>query len=101
MAKLTKEQYLSKLQSLIGDDTSEEALQAIEDFTDTYSEMESAITNDGENWEQKFKENDEAWKKRYRDRFFEGQPAEEQKEEEQEEEEKEITIADLFSEKQD
>jgi thiamine pyrophosphate-dependent acetolactate synthase large subunit-like protein len=96
MAKLTKEQYLSKLQSLIGEDTSDDALAIVEDFTDTYNEMESAITNDGPNWEQKFKENDEAWRKKYRERFFSGQPQEEQHEEEQEEKEKTITIDDLF-----
>jgi hypothetical protein len=94
--KLTKEQYLSKLQTLIGDNTDDEALTVLEDFTDTYNEMENAITNDGENWEQKFKENDEAWKKKYRDRFFNPQPEEEKLEEEQEEEEKTITISDLF-----
>jgi hypothetical protein len=41
--KLTKEQYLSKLQTLIGDNTDDEALTVLEDFTDTYNEMENAI----------------------------------------------------------
>jgi hypothetical protein len=93
--RLSKDEYLQRLQSFVGDNTNEDALSLIEDFTDTYNELESA-SNPSVNWEQKYKENDEAWKKKYRDRFFNPPAPEETKPEQPEEDEKEITINDLF-----
>lgn len=72
MAILKKEQYFEAIKNRLGDDSSDEAIQFMEDMTDTYNDLENRATEDSENWEQKYKENDAAWKKRYANRFFNG-----------------------------
>ena len=66
MAKIKKAEWLDKFSAYVGDDTSEEAIALIEDVTDSWDE------NDKEDWEAKYHELDESWKKKYRDRFFDG-----------------------------
>ena len=56
----------------MGDDTSDEAISFLEDMTDTYNDLESKANGDGVDWEQKYKDNDAAWKAKYRHRFFSG-----------------------------
>lgn len=99
MARLKKEEYLESLKKLIGDDTSEEAIKILEDFTDTYDELETSST-DTEDWKDKFTQNDAEWRKKYKDRFFSAGSKEEEIEEEIDDDtdEPEITINDLFSE---
>lgn len=72
MAQLSKEEFLARLQERMGDDTSDEALQFMEDMTDTYNALESAGGGDAENWKKKYEDNDAEWRKKYRDRFFSG-----------------------------
>lgn len=69
MAVLNKEQILAKLKERIGEDTSDEAIQFIEDVSDTINDYETK-TKDTNDWQKKYKENDDAWRKKYRDRFF-------------------------------
>lgn len=69
---LNREQYFERLRDRIGDDSSDEAIAFLEDFTDTYDDFETRLTSNGEDWEKKAREIDEAWKKRYRNRFFNG-----------------------------
>lgn len=100
MARLSREEFLEKLGKLIGEDTSEDALQLLEDMTDTYDELETA-SKDTENWKEKFTKNDAEWRKKYKERFFSGGSKEEIEEIEEEiddTDEPEITINDLFSE---
>lgn len=68
MAILTREEFLNRLNSAIGDDTSDESLTLIEDMTETFDHLSGS--NNGENWKQKYEENDASWRKKYRDRFF-------------------------------
>lgn len=98
MSVLTKEEILKKLQSKFGESTDDESISLLEDITDTLTDFESK-TKDTTDWETKYKENDEMWKKKYRDRFF-AKPVEEHEEETQEEEDdKPITSFDqLFEE---
>jgi hypothetical protein len=99
MSVLNQEEFLKRIQSLVGEDTSEESITALEDFTDTYNSLTS---NASENWEQKYHENDEAWRKKYKERFF--TPSESNTPStipntftpQQNEPEKEITFDDLF-----
>lgn len=77
MAKLTKDQILERVKNLIGEDTSDEALQFIEDVSDTINDYEAKTKNTDE-WEKKYKENDEQWRKKYKERFFNGPVAEEE-----------------------
>lgn len=72
MAVRSKEEILTSIRSHFGDDTSDETLALVEDITDTITDFENKAKPDGVNWEQKYNENDAAWRKKYRDRFFSG-----------------------------
>lgn len=106
MAILTKDDFLSKLKAKIGDDTSDEALQLIEDMTDTYNDLftKSQSNSSGEDWKAKYEENDKMWREKYKERFFSGSdnvdPLPEPKAPEKTEDEKhaeEVSINDLFA----
>lgn len=70
MAVLSREDFFSHLQEQMGTNTSDEAMQFIEDMTDTYNDMENRANGNGTDWEQKYHELDEAWKTKYKRRFF-------------------------------
>lgn len=72
MAILSKEEFFSSIHDRVGADTSDEAITFIENLTDTYNSLERQAKGDGINWEQKYKELDESWKKKYSHRFFNG-----------------------------
>lgn len=67
MAVRTSEDLLGMVRGLIGDRTDDEAIALVEDFTDTLNQPK-------DDWEAKYKENDAAWRKRYTERFFSGEP---------------------------
>lgn len=74
MAILNKDEYFNRLHAMTGDDASDETIAFIEDMTDTYNDMENRINNDSNvDWEKKYHELDENWKKKYRHRFFSGE----------------------------
>lgn len=77
MAILSKDEILAKLKQQIGEDTSDSAIQFIEDVSDTYTDLETR-SKDSTDWEKKYKENDDAWRKKYKERFFNA-PASEEK----------------------
>lgn len=64
MAVRTKEELLEAVRGIEGIDE-DASITLIEDISDTMSSF-----NDTENWKQKYEENDAAWKKKYKDRFF-------------------------------
>lgn len=69
MAVLSREDFLSRIQGKIGEDTSDEAMQFIEDMTDTFDSLVSS-SNDKEDWKAKYEENDKSWREKYKARFF-------------------------------
>lgn len=69
MAVKTKADILNSLKTFIGDNTDDDSLNFISDVSDTLDDFENK-TKDNTDWEQKYKENDESWRKKYRDRFF-------------------------------
>ena len=71
MPVLGKEDFFKRIREQIGDDTSDESIAFLEDVTDTYNALEQS-SKDETDWKSKYEELDENWKKRYRDRFFEG-----------------------------
>lgn len=96
MAVVTREDLFNRIKTRIGDDTSDEAIALIEDFSDTFDSLSNA---DNEDWRTKYEENDRQWRERYISRFE--NPIEDNSTEtvhipEEETEEKEITIDDLF-----
>lgn len=89
MAVRSKEELLAIIKDRIGEDTSDEAISFIEDVTDTLNDFE---TRAGEDWEEKYRQLDEEWRTKYKERFF-------NTENEEEEEKKEVlTFNDLFKE---
>ena len=68
MVKTTAE-LLELLKQRIGDDTSDESLSFIEDVNDTMNDLTNKASKANE-YEQKYKDNDAAWRQKYRDRFF-------------------------------
>ena len=63
MPKRSKDELLAALRGVLGDNQTDEAISLIEDVTDTFDAP-------AEDWEQKYKDNDAAWRKKYTDRFF-------------------------------
>lgn len=70
MSIKTKDEILSTLQSLLKEDTSDEAISILEDVTDTFDDLSSKTQNDGTDWEKKYHDLDTEWRQKYRDRFF-------------------------------
>lgn len=66
-----REALTSRLQTLIGDRTDDEALNFIQDALDTYdSHSSGGITQ--EEHKRLMDEADQAWRQKYRDAFFQG-----------------------------
>lgn len=65
--KRSKDELVSAIREFIGDDTSDKAIQIIEDVSDSF-------TDDSDEWKRKYEENDRDWRKRYMDRFMNPEP---------------------------
>lgn len=105
MAVVTRDDLMERIRSRIGDDTSDEALSLIEDFTDTFSDLEVRA---GEDWKSKYDELDKTWREKYKARFFqkpddkETPPEDNKDDEEGIKDESEVKSFDeLFTEKED
>lgn len=105
---LTKEQFMDRVSKLVVDDN-DESLKIIEDFSDTYNDMETRLA-DSTDWKAKYEENDKTWRERYRERFFspipDSKPAIEPTSGEQEtvtivDEGENVSFDDLFKEKEE
>lgn len=76
--KKTKQEILSDLKTVLGEDISNEAIALIEDISDTLDSSEGGSTKELEDkiteLENEVKETDEMWKKKYTDRFFNPSP---------------------------
>lgn len=92
MAVLSFDELIAKIKTKIGEDTSDESIELLEDVTDTFN-----ANNDGKDWKTKYEENDKEWRKKYIDRFS-GSGGSEPDDEEEEEEEEKTTFEDLFKE---
>lgn len=96
MAVLSKDEFFSKLQTLVGDSADPDTIALVEDFTDTYSDLEQRGSGDGIDWKAKYEENDRAWGEKYKHRFFSGGVAPAPCGSEPEEPEQPVDIGDLF-----
>lgn len=93
----SKDEILTLIKERIGEDTSDEAIQILEDVTDTLNDYETRVADSGD-WKARYEQNDAEWRKRYRDRFLEGEPLKEKESEEETEEVKSYSYEDLFKE---
>lgn len=95
MAKRTKEELLASFKTVVGDNTTDEALALLDDISDTYDGLSE---NSGEDWKKKFEDNDKAWRAKYRERFFRGKDDDEEDEYEEENEREKYRYENLFKE---
>ena len=89
---------LEELRNVIGDRTDDDALALIERVSELESQSIDDLKNKITELEGQMKQLDEDWRKRYRDRFYEGEEKDEEQIEEAgyEEESESIKIDDLF-----
>lgn len=76
MAVKTKDEIIASLRVKLGDDTSDEVISILEDVSDTFSDYESRISESGD-WKEKYEALDSDWRKRYTERFYSNEEAEE------------------------
>ena len=103
MGILSKEEFLKRVNDMLGSRADEEAINFLEDMADTYNELEAKAKGTGEDWQQKYEENDRAWQQKYRRRFMSGGGStviEDIEESEPEVTAETITIEDIFREKE-
>ncbi len=97
----TKEEMLAEIKAYIGDRTDDDTVSLVENVTDTLSDMEK-----NGNAEARVKEVDDMWRAKYMERFFDGNKekknieVEEDEETEEKDKSEEITIDDLYTEKE-
>ena len=96
MSVRTREEILETIRTRVGDQTDDETISFLEDVTDTLIDLETRANGDGENWEQRYKDNDAEWRKKYKERFFSGDPGESEEPKQEVEESKPKTFEDLF-----
>lgn len=89
---------LEELRNVIGDRTDDDALALIERVSELESQSVDDLKNKITELEDQMKQLDEDWRKRYRDRFYEGEEKDEEQIEEagSEEEAESVKIDDLF-----
>lgn len=94
MAIRTREEIMSQLQGIIGEDTSDETLTFIQDVSDTLGDTNAAqrITE----LETQLQTQDAEWRKKYRDAFFTGK-LDESIEDEDEDKQRPKRFEDLFT----
>lgn len=91
MAVKTIDEIMEKIREIIGEDDSDEAIEFIEDISDTFESFSNT-----EDWKTKFEENDKKWREKYRDRFFTSKEEVEEDEIEEPEEKEKKKFEDLF-----
>lgn len=102
MAILNRDEFFESLNGFIGDRNDDDSIQFMENMSDTYEDLSNRATGDGEDWKQKYIENDKMWKERYKSRFFSGNVGNSDNlgyPDDTEDEKKPISIDDLFEEK--
>lgn len=69
MSIKSKSELLEMVKARLGDGNTDEDISFLEDITDTVTDLENKASNSID-WEQKYNENDAAWRKKYTDRFY-------------------------------
>lgn len=92
MAIRSIDELMATVRARVGDDTSDETLSFVEDVHDTLTSL-----SEGEDWRQKYEQNDAEWRQKYRDRFFNPDKPEATPDPEPEVKEK-LTFENLFKE---
>lgn len=99
MAIKSREDLLKSLNTLIGDNSTDENLAILEDVTDTLKDYEEK-TADQTDWKTKYEQNDADWRKKYKDRFLSGEEIKDEQEEDVKKDSKSLTFDSLFKERE-
>ena len=100
MAKLEREAFLERIKSRLGETPSDDDISFLEDMTDTFDGFSGTFTQS--DIDSAVKAKDEEWRKKYTERFFDtGSKSSEGKEPEDDDTAENITIEDLYTEKED
>ena len=111
MSVLNKDDFMSRIKSIVGEDTSDDAMSFIEDMSDTFNDLEGRTVDNSGEWEEKYnalaleKDNlDKEWREKYKARFFDGiengAEAIADQEEDVKDDGEEVTFDDLFEERE-
>lgn len=96
MAIKTLEEILANVNTILGENSSDEALTLLDDITDTFN------AKDNTDWKQKYEDNDASWRQRYRERFLTGNTdldkSVDESDDNEDEEKKSYKFEDLFKE---
>lgn len=105
MAVLSHDDFMNAIRGLAGDNADDETLTMIENFTDTFNDLETRAS-DTTDWKSKYEQNDSEWREKYKARFFEGNagtnPAEVMRDQKEDiiDDGKDISFDDLFKERE-
>lgn len=95
MSIITKDELIKKVTTAFGDSVDDDTLAIIEDVTDTLNDYDNK-TKDNTDWKARYEENDNTWRKKYKERFTSGVDIQKQDEGDADEDETPITFNDLF-----
>lgn len=100
MAKLEREAFLERIKSRLGETPSDEDISFLEDMTDTFDGFSGTFTQN--DIDSAVKAKDEEWRKKYTERFFDtgSKPPEGKDPKEDDDTAENITIEDLYTEKE-
>ncbi len=99
MSIKTRDELLKSLNTLIGNNSTDENLAILEDVTDTLKDYEEK-TADQTDWKTKYEQNDADWRKKYKDRFLSGETIKDEQEEDVIKDSKILTFDSLFKERE-
>ena len=105
MAVLSHDDFMSAVKGLAGDNADDSTLTMIENFTDTFNDLETRAS-DTTDWKAKYEQNDNEWREKYKARFFEGKEGTDtttgmrEQKEDITDDSKDISFDDLFKERE-
>lgn len=97
MSVRSREELITTVASMFGENPTDEQISLLEDITDTVGDYEDRLS-DTTDWKAKYEENDKEWRRRYTDRFNNTEPKPEPTPEPDPEPEVMTTFDDLFKE---
>lgn len=71
MAIRNREEIINAIRGVVGENTEDNVIQLLEDVSDTLDDYEKRSSGETE-WERKYRENDDMWRKKYTERFYGG-----------------------------
>lgn len=77
MSVRTKDELMNSLKDFLGDNTSDEAIALVQDISDTLGDSNAQTVAD---LRQQLVDQDNTWRKKYRDAFFSGTPDKDEEE---------------------